>query len=197
MKLNPPTFPARPIDGGLLIGAPAKIGEWRAEPKYNGWRALVHIQSGAMFNRQLEPLSIQNEFATALTELRAVFSNSLVQWADCEALERRHAISRGTLILLDLVIPHATYAERRAAFGAMGIACRDIGETIKPDSLYVPPSYRDAPKAWNLALVERNRESAADFYEGIVMKRVDAVYPMQLRSPHVETSAWVKHRWKF
>jgi hypothetical protein len=98
--------------------------------------------------------------------------------------------------LLDLVIPHATYAERRAAFGAAGIACRDIGETIKPDSLYVPPSYRDAQKAWHLALTERN-QSAADFYEGIVMKRANAIYPAQLRSPHVETTAWVKHRWKF
>jgi hypothetical protein len=195
--MKPPTYPARPIDGGPFTGAPAKIGEWRAEPKYNGWRALVHIQSGAMFNRQLEPLSIQNEFVTALTELRAVFGNSLVQWADCEALERRHAIGRGTLILLDLVIPRATYAERRAAFGATGIVCRDIGEAIKPDSLYVPPSYRNAQKAWNLALAERNRQSAPDFYEGIVMKRVDAPYPMQIRSSHSETPCWVKHRWKF
>jgi hypothetical protein len=195
--MKPPTYPARPIDGGPLTRAPAKIGEWRAEPKYNGWRTLVHIPSGAMFNRQLEPLSIQNEFATVLAHLRAVFGNSLAQWADCEALERRHAIARGTLILLDLVIPHATYAERRAAFGSTGIACRDIGETIKPDSLYVSPSYRDAQKAWNLSLAERNRQSAADFYEGIVMKRVDAAYPMQLRSPHLETPYWVKHRWKF
>ncbi|MFZ3376506.1 MAG: hypothetical protein WA183_13220 [Chthoniobacterales bacterium] len=197
MKLKPPTYPARPIDGGPFTGAPDKIGEWRTEPKYNGWRALVHIASGSMFNRQLEPLSIQNEFTTALAQLRAVFSNSLVQWADCEALERRHAIGRGTLILLDLVMPHATYAERRAAFGAMGITCRGIGETIKPDSLYVSPSYRDAQKTWNLALAECNRESAADFYEGIVMKRVDAFYPMQIRSPHFETPCWVKHRWKF
>jgi len=195
--MKPPTFPARPIDGGPFTGAPDKIGEWRAEPKYNGWRALVHIASGSMFNRQLEPLSIQNEFATVLAQLRAVFSNSLVQWADCEALERRHAAARGTLILLDLVIPHATYAERRAAFGATGIACRGMSETIKPHSLYVPPSYRDAQKAWNLALTERRRQSASDFYEGIVMKRVDAVYPVQLRSPHAETPAWVKHRWRF
>jgi hypothetical protein len=195
--MKPPTFPARPIDGGLLTGAPSKIGEWRAEPKYNGWRALVHIPTGAMFNRQLEALSIQNEFATALAQLRAIFSNSLVRWADCEALERRHGVALGTLILLDLVIPRALYWQRRAVLGATGLACPKIGEAITPDSLYVPPIYRDAQKAWNLALAERNRESTADFYEGIVMKRVDAVYPMQLRSPHVETPAWVKHRWKF
>jgi hypothetical protein len=87
------------------------------------------------------------QITTALAQLRAVFGNSLVQWADCEASERRHAVARGTFILLDLVMPQATYAERRAAFGATGIACRGIGETIKPDSLYVPPSYRDAQKA--------------------------------------------------
>jgi hypothetical protein len=57
MNPKPPTYPARPIDGGPFTAAPAKIEEWRAEPKYNGWRSLVHIPSGAMFNRQLEPLS--------------------------------------------------------------------------------------------------------------------------------------------
>jgi ATP-dependent DNA ligase len=45
---TPITFPARPIQGGKLDRAPKKTGLWFAEPKFNGWRALVHCPSGAM-----------------------------------------------------------------------------------------------------------------------------------------------------
>ena len=36
--------------------------------------------------------------------------------------------------------------------------------------------------------------SLNSFYEGVVMKRVDSIYPMQLRSPDFETPDWMKHR---
>ena len=36
------TYPARPIQGGRLELAPPKSGLWYAEPKLNGWRALIH-----------------------------------------------------------------------------------------------------------------------------------------------------------
>src|SRR5215472_12059004 len=110
--MNPPTYPARPLNGGALELAGEKRGEWYAEPKWNGWRALVHIPTGAMFNRNLERLSIESEFTDALAQLREAFS--LHQWADCEALHRRHHIGKGSLILLDLLCLHATYVERQA-----------------------------------------------------------------------------------
>ena len=49
--MNPITYPARPINGGPLEKARPKHGEWFYEPKYNGWRALVHVPTGTMFNR--------------------------------------------------------------------------------------------------------------------------------------------------
>ena len=45
------TYPARPIQGGPLELAPPKRGLWYAEPKLNGWRALIHMPSGTMWNR--------------------------------------------------------------------------------------------------------------------------------------------------
>ena len=45
------TFPARPIQGGRLDLAPPKRGLWFAEPKLNGWRALIHTPTGTMWNR--------------------------------------------------------------------------------------------------------------------------------------------------
>jgi hypothetical protein len=47
--ITPITYPARPINGGPLPNARPKQGVWYYEPKYNGWRALVHIPTGTMF----------------------------------------------------------------------------------------------------------------------------------------------------
>jgi hypothetical protein len=48
-------------------------------------------------NRQLQKLSIAKEFAVALDKLKQTH----FEWLDCEALERRHGIGRGSLIVLD------------------------------------------------------------------------------------------------
>ena len=80
---HPPTFPARPIRGGKLELAPKKSGVWFAEPKYNGWRALVHTPTGAMWNRHGQRLTIEREFESALDQLRPLAESGFV-WADCE-----------------------------------------------------------------------------------------------------------------
>jgi hypothetical protein len=195
---QPPTFPARPINGGALEGALPKIGKWRAEPKYNGWRALVHIPTGAMWNRFGKRLSIESEFTLALAQLREKFS--VVQWADCEALERRHRIARGTLVLLDLIIPGFSYEKRREVLQLRGIQFAAVEQALAPDSLYAPPAILasgnfgfNAEHMWQLCL-DANAKFGCEFYEGIVMKRCDAVYPIQLRSHNIETATWMKHR---
>ena len=39
--------------------------------------------------------------------------------------------------------------------------------------------------------------NGATYYEGIVAKRADSRYPLQLRSPSIEFPFWMKHRWQF
>ena len=89
------TFPARPIQGGRLELAPPKRGLWFAEPKLNGRRALIHTPSGTMWNRHGALLTIADCFRPALGALAKLAGRGLV-WADCEALERRHNLGRGT-----------------------------------------------------------------------------------------------------
>ena len=86
------TYPARPIQGGRLELAPPKRGLWYAEPKLNGWRALIHTPTGTMWNRHGALLTIADCFRPALATLAKFASRGLV-WADCEALERRHNVS--------------------------------------------------------------------------------------------------------
>jgi ATP-dependent DNA ligase len=206
------TYPARPLNGGPFTVAPVKRGLWAAEPKFNGWRALVHIPSGTLFNRHGERLSIGAEFAGAVEILRATLDAEAFEWADCEALERRHAIARGTLIVLD-VIPKPgayrdhtppDYTERRSWLTPL--APPPSLTEIHPHSVYLAPStlaVRDhaacntSPQAMWEAVRAANKQIGAVFYEGIVMKRCDSLYPVQLRNPDETTPAWVKHRWHF
>lgn len=196
---SPPTYPARPIGGGRLELAPKKPGVWHAEPKYNGWRALVHCPTGAMWNRHGGMLTIAHEFESALAQLRAL-SNQGLEWADCEALERRHTIGRGTLVVLDWVVESAAYLERREFLSKLIETERlSLGEwsTFPSGALVLPPSLRDegdAVHAFYNSLKERNRALGCDFFEGVVMKRANAPYPIQLRSDSEESRVLVKHR---
>jgi len=191
--IQSPTYPARPLNGGALECARPKRGDWRAELKWNGWRALVHRPSGAMFNRQLERLSIELEFHHALAALRSL--STLPDWIDCEALSRRHGIGKGTLILLDIIDGERwPYVARRRVMQSAAIELKP-GQRPASDALYIGPSYSDAELLWNEAR-DANSAFGCDFYEGIVCKRADAPYPVQRINASRETADWIKHRWK-
>lgn len=220
-----PTFPMRPVSGGNLDVCPnwhAYIAEdalWFAEPKYNGWRALVHIETGAMFNRHGKRLSIEKEFQPALEYMRATLDAAAFKWADCEALERRHGIGRGCLIVLD-VVPEpdyaaATYAERNDWLRIPSLP--PLAYT--PDRDLFPlvsrvPTICDTAKVrggnwrddmlsawWHLKeannFLTPNVKPICRFYEGLVLKNARAPYMIQLRSDNVESPALVKHRWEY
>ena len=197
------TYPARPIQGGRLELAPPKRGLWYAEPKLNGWRALIHTSSGTMWNRYGALLTIADCFRPALAALAKLASRGLM-WADCEALERRHTLGRGTLVVLDAVPESGapTYLQRRAMLEAM-LPCDPVfsGDTARPvpcGAVVLTPTQRADSHADALALYQRlraaNRVLGCDFFEGVVMKRADSAYPVQLRSSTEEFRGWVKHR---
>ena len=194
------SYPARPIQGGKLDRAPKKIGLWYAQPKYNGWRAVVHCPSGTMWNRHGGRLSIAHEFDAALRELKKLSERGLV-WADCEAMERRHKVGRRSLIVLDW-IPDSespTYEERRAFLESLlPLERMSLGEgTMPEDSVLLAPSIAETNgQALQLyrSLEAINRSVLADVFEGVVMKRAVSAYPVQLRSPDEKCRFWQKHR---
>jgi len=218
---RPPFFPARPVNGGPLPKALPKSGDWSVEGKYNGWRAWVHNPTGAMFNRKLEPLSISHEFKPALDVLRQL----PWEWSDTEALERRHNIGRGTLILLDYLPdnPVETYIERKSFMHmdatVKGIEVhKQIHEPVANDRVILPmvwhmagatarvgdfvesPGGPDAVSDWRGMwdiLQQCNKVLRCEFWEGLVAKRNDGIYPRQNRSRDAEFPFWMKHRWAF
>ena len=133
LELTIPSFPARPINGGELPLAHPKIGRWAIEPKYNGWRTLVNLPTGVMFNRHGKRLTIEKEFASAINVLRDALAY-VTDWIDCEALERRHGIGRGTLMAFDFlplsdrsrcIDRSFTYLERRHHLSALPVLIAD------------------------------------------------------------------------
>jgi hypothetical protein len=201
MEIKPPTYPARPINGGPLEKSLPKSAPTTWDDKYNGWNVLVHLASRACYNRKLEPLSITAEFKPALEKLRGTLDCAAFKWVNCEGLERRHNIGRGTLIVYD-VLPEpeyrqAIFTERRAWLNAVLPPMNPIGERPCGDNeVRVARSWIDPQAAW-IHLQAENKRLGCPFYEGLVAKRNDSVYPFQLRSPEVDFPFWMKHRWAF
>ena len=197
------TYPARPIQGGRLELAPPKRGLWYAEPKLNGWRALIHTSTGTMWNRHGALLTIADCFRPALGVLAKLAGRGLV-WADCEALERRHNLGRGTLVVLD-VIPETgapSYEQRRVMLETLlpkdAVLSGDASLQVPCGAVVLAPTIRAESHADALAFYQRlrdaNRALRCDFFEGVVMRRADAAYPVQLRSATEEFRGFVKHR---
>ena len=148
-------------------------------------------------------LTIADCFRPALAALAKLATRGLV-WADCEALERRHNLGRGALVVLD-VVPECgapNYVERRAMLESL-VSCDPVfaGDTSRPvpsGAVVLTPSLRVETHADALAFYRRlraaNRVLGCDFFEGVVMKRPDSIYPVQLRSMTEEFRGWVKHR---
>jgi hypothetical protein len=194
------TYPARPVNGGHLKYAPASVRVGRSyEPKYNGWRAIVHVPTRTMWNRHGQRLTIAGEFAPAL----AALTRSRFEWLDVEALQRRHNLGRGSLIVLDCPgVPFlgVGYEDRGTAL-YQGIVHAGIGEcliqTLKPEpnKVYIPPVYgpEELDEVW-AQLQDVNRSLGCVFYEGVVGKKDDSLYPLQLNDADQATPTWMKHR---
>mgnify|MGYP001393469264 CR=1 FL=1 len=194
-EVKPITYPARPVNGGSLEFALPVSGEWWYESKLNGWRALVHVPTRTMFNRQGKRLSIEAEFEEALDVLQSVNLLADMEWVDCEALERRHAIARGTLIVLDLPMMQAPYLERIHTLHQY-LEPLEVGKPLNGIRALCLHPEKDGMALWTRLQAE-NKRLGCDWAEGVVAKRADSIYPLQLRSPDVEFAFWRKHRWGF
>ena len=187
------TYPARPLSGGRLGLVPKpRVHLWSA--KLNGWRAVVHTPTGTMWNRHGQELTITDEFPDALEDL----SRSTVTWLDCEALGRRHNLGRGSLILLDHIVPDLPATDRYHLLleeaQRLGWPLLRIGDKPEPNRVYLlqqialsetaPTGKLTLQQDW--AEMQRlNQQWGAEFYEGLVAKRSDSPYPIQL-TPRTE-----------
>lgn len=160
-----------------------------------------------MFNRHGKRLSIGREFWSATAQL----SGTPFEWLDCEALERRHNIGQGSLIVLDWIpeelrgqadpTPEGynfygpSYQERRARLEERFVVM-PVMSRLADNSVVIPFETPDSFTLWQ-ACKTQNESLGCPFYEGVVGRESAAPYPFQLRSDSEEFAGMVKHRWKF
>lgn len=193
-----PSYPSRPISVGRWEIA-SKVwwprqeqGKWHFQMKLNGWRAIVHCPTGTMFNRHGERLSIAKEFSEALDKLKS----SPFFWLDCEALERRHSIGKGSLIVLDWMVDGlADHCYRRAKledhFGST-----EPSDMTGENEVHLIAEHAIPGQVWDEAKA-LNAKLGCEFTEGLIGRKVDACYSFQLNTPDKETAAMIKSRWRF
>jgi hypothetical protein len=141
-----------------------------------------------MWNRHGNPLSISKDFSEALETLQGCD----MEWLDTEALERRHNIGRGTLIVLDVIAKGVPYEDRKAMAAKFFPNAPLDPSAIAENQVYTSPYFTGLPlSVW---LYESLRQYRG-FFEGIVMKRSGSSYSFQTRSDGKETVDWVKHRY--
>ena len=203
-KITPPTFWKRPHNAGPLPKAFPKSGDWTTTGKYNGWMAWVHTPTRAMFNRHNEPLSIQSEFREALD----VACRLPFEWLCTEALERRHKIGQGSLIILDTPIRGGFLARKNlikaAALGNGGClehTIQGIDTPLENNRVYLPLTLAFTGRIRELVfwqqLQEANLRLRCEFFEGVVCDKDNAEFPMQLRDAEMKFPFSQKHRWQF
>lgn len=153
-----------------------------------------------MFNRHGKRLSIGREFWSATAQL----SGTPFEWLDCEALERRHNIGQGSLIVLDWIPEElrtmptsydASYAERRARLEERFVVM-PVMSRLADNSVVIPFETPDSFTLWQ-ACKTQNEALGCQFYEGVVGREASQSYPFQLRSDDEAFAGMVKHRWKF
>lgn len=208
------TYPARPVNGGRLESAPPKVGPWICQPKIDDWRAIVHTPTKRIWNRHGEPMSITADLVNALL----VLTGFPFEWLDVGVIERRSKILRRSLIVFDWIpvfgpddAPGGLYQDRRAALARnftvllnAAVIATVLADRHRTDSVWLVPEhpidqtqslYADYQRQNDFLMSEKSPiRLNQPFYEGIVCKRTDKPYPVQLLSPTKETPWMIKHR---
>src|SRR6266566_1203358 len=101
---------------------------------------------------------------------------------DCEALERRRTIGQGTLLVFDYISPASEAYLRRKQSLAHALAVHDYPVSPRSDAAYTVGAFGleelEALEFYQ-RLKQLNAQWHCPFYEGVVAKRSDSVYPVQ------------------
>ena len=188
-------FPPAPTNGGRFEDAPAKIGEWVWQPKVNEWRGIVHVPSSTVWSQygDLSTVGQQGKIVEALAELKPF--SQVLEWLDIGIFENRHDLMKGSLVIFDWITPKLPHWDRRVFLAQWFTSLPCSVDTIreaKAGVYLVNEWYQMAANVWE-GLQKINAVLDKPFYEGLVAKRRDAIYPIQHRAKG-KTHLWVKHR---
>lgn len=186
------TFPARPKSGGRF-DPDMLIGDWKYQPKYNGWRAFIDLAEDAVFNRHGEPMSIGDSFKIAIDSIRYSCLAMGIKYLDAEALERRFDACRGTLVLLDIPDSNEDLETRMEVLSYIA-PTHNISHLPEPNTVISVPTFTEQSARQSWAWMQNlNNSWGVPFYEGLVAKKAGSEYPTTWK-PTDTFKDWVKFR---
>jgi hypothetical protein len=197
-------YPPAPLNGGPLESAPAKVGTWIWQPKPNDERVVIHAPSRTIWNQYGQPYTKAEAFQVALDRLETV--SFFAEWLDAGTTFKEGGTLSGCIIVFDLIERGLTFDERRerlaVTFDPLPWATELVGTAEARNQVYLipqwcPDRYIGGHGEHPLELYDRLKNENAQldrkFYEGLVAKRADSLYPFGNR-PKQQTADWIKHR---
>lgn len=172
--------------------------KWVVEPKLDGERVLIHVESRQIFNRKLDPYTkadrLTKSLALLLKQLEPYYhklndhGRPLFEWIDAEALCcKGHDLADGSLAVIDLDAD-GTLDQRRLLFDHLKPF--PLTGSAKNDSVYKMPRMPIA-KARQLWFKTKGLDS---LFEGVVLKHRESHYMKEFYSSTKESTEWLKHR---
>ncbi len=209
------TIPTRPIalppaalNGGPLDSAPLKVGKWVWQPKIDDRRVVIHRPSRTIWNQygKLSVAQDSGKFEQALDKLQDwpcfAFNGISTEWLDAGLMEYRHDMMRGSIVVFDLMSV-GTHQQRRAALEPIAVPLPWALDLVDKESanngVFLIPQFEFAIPNEDDGLVlygmchKQNEALRRIFYEGVVAKKADSLYPMFQRAK-TTTPNWIKHR---
>jgi hypothetical protein len=197
--VKPICLPPAPINGGKLETAPPKVGNWAWQPKIDDWRGIVHTPSLTVWNQYGEISSVAERGKLGNVLGMLALAADVPEWLDIGIMQNRHDMMRGSIIVLD-VINHLPFLDRRAyaesLFPLLPWATVIVGrQELRNNRVYLIPEVVGEQPGRELyeQLKIENNLLGAKFYEGVVCKKLDSLYPFHQR-PKTQASGWIKHR---
>jgi hypothetical protein len=194
---SPPTYPAKPSNGGRLELAEEKDPEeWRYRAKYNGRRVLLHLPTMRTWNKELEE---NNWVFPAFKKLQLQIGLRWPQfeWMDLELLYGKTSIFKRSIVVLDYVSNEPWWDRMMHLQEVFAENSNRYFTELKDDQVFFARPFGKTPidviKAW-VDTQEFNKKLGCTFFEGLVAYEMRAPYPVQLFSPTRKTHHWMKHR---
>lgn len=209
------SYPPAPCNGGSQITHRAGAHVW--QPKIDDRRVAIHALTGTIYN-QYGALSVAHaqaeKFAEAMDTIRCKAIRAAMRipdiggdlWLDAGIMEYRHDMMRGCIVVFDLMSFTMRFDDRRAfleeLFTPMPMATEIVAHRecyglnrvwlINQWEGYGTTICNPPVNLWPL-LQKENEAIGRKFYEGVVAKRRDSLYPRCYKAKQTVT-CWVKHR---
>lgn len=176
---------------------PFQQGEWFMEPSYHGATPMLFDnKTGNLFTRGMSKISSLLYFDEIRDKLERIPKSDDVRWFHLiriNGLDDNAA--KHSCVLIDFMSQEQNYSERREFLEKVGPPQVGIRERPIVGCLHLVPRFSEefVEEMWG-GLHLMNQQWGAPLYDGIILKKSTALYPLNNSSVNHQTHIWHEHR---